>query len=491
MIKSPSGSKERIFQRSCYLYKLHFSEDCKIIREKVEEVFTKQYRIKHSQKNAFHLAHKLLKENQDRSTTLDLKIQLFAEEALRNHLFHLKNQNVKDGAILIKHNKTKEILAYIGSSGIFSSSPEVDGVIAKRQAGSTLKPFIYATAFEKKYITPNTTIKDSPIEIQAGSGLYIPNNYQDTFAGDVSARIALASSLNIPAIRVLELVGLDAFSETLENLEFSELKESEHYGYSIALGSLDVSLWELVNAYSTFANKGIYSTSILTPFETPQTTPIFSEEVSFLISDILSDRGARALTFGLNSPLSTRYSASVKTGTSKDMRDNWCIGYTENYTVGVWVGNFSGESMWNVSGITGAAPIWLDIMNFLHDNKKYTPLPVPKEIVEITFSDGNHEYFLKGTESSVITGINSKQINSIENPTNDSFIALDPDIPKNFQKIYFKSKTFSSENSWKLNGTSLGSASSFYLWEPQIGSQTLELVDKNEKVIDKVKFTVK
>ena len=492
MIKSPSGSKERIFQRSCYLFKLsNPEEDCTSIKEKVGEIYTKNYKIKHPFSNAFHLAHKLLTKDSDQVTTLDVKIQIFAEQALKKHLTNLKNQNVKDGAVLVKNNKTNEILAYIGSSGSLSSSHEVDGVLAKRQAGSTLKPFIYALALEKKYITPLTILKDSPIEIQAGSGLYIPNNYQDNYNGDVPSRIALGSSLNIPAIRVLELVGLDDFLINLEKLNFTDLKEPEHYGFSIALGSLDVSLWELVNAYSTFANNGIYTNSRITALDPIISEPIYTPAVSFLITDILSDRGARALTFGLNSPLSTRYGASVKTGTSKDMRDNWCIGYTENFTVGVWVGNYSGEPMWNVSGITGSAPIWLEIMNFLMENKKIIPPSPPDDVVEVTFSNGNHEYFLKGTETFKYSEINYNLNNHIENPIHDSFIAIDPDIPDYNQKIYFKAKISNSKNSWRLNGKVIGIASSLYLWEPQRGNQILELLDSNSKVIDKVYFTVK
>jgi penicillin-binding protein 1C len=492
MIKSPSGSKERIFQRSCYLFKLsNTEEDCTSIKEKVEEVYSKNYKIKHPYRSAFHLSHKLLTKNSDIETTLDFNIQYFAELALKKHLTNLKNQNVKDGAILVKDNKTSEILAYIGSSGNLSASMEVDGVVAKRQAGSTLKPFIYALALENKYITPLTTLKDSPIEIQSGSGLYIPNNYQDNYNGDVQSRIALGSSLNIPAIRVLELVGLDEFLTNLEKLKFTDLKEPEHYGFSIALGSLDVSLWELVNAYSTFANKGTYTNSKITSPETIISSSIYTPAVSFLISDILSDRGARALTFGLNSPLSTRYGASVKTGTSKDMRDNWCIGYTENFTVGVWVGNYSGEPMWNVSGITGSAPIWLEVMNFLMENQKIIPPIPPNDVVEINFPNGKHEYFLKGTEVFKYPEINLNLNNYIENPIQDSFIAIDPDIPDNHQKIYFKARILNSQDSWRLNGKVLGNASSLYLWEPQRGTQVLELLDINSKVIDKVSFTVK
>ena len=191
----------------------------------------------------------------------------------------------------------------------------------------------------------------------------------------VSARTALASSLNIPAVRTLSLIGEETFVRKLSQLGFGQLKPNGFYGPSLALGSADVSLYELVNAYRTLANNGIWSELRVTFRKGKRRKRrVYSDSAAFLVSDILSDREARSTTFSLENPLSTRFWSAVKTGTSKDMRDNWCIGYSEKYTVGVWVGNFSGEPMWDVSGITGAAPVWLEIMNHLH---KDGPVDVP------------------------------------------------------------------------------------------------------------------
>ena len=201
------------------------------------------------------------------------------------------------------------------------------------------------------------------------SGIYQPRNYDSQFKGLVTSRVALASSLNVPAVKALSLVGMEPFLSKLRQLGIKRLKESgDFYGPSLALGSADVSLWELVNGYRTLANEGIWDELRLRLKEESLSgkRKVFSREAAFLVSDILSDREARSLTFGLENPLATRFWTAVKTGTSKDMRDNWCIGYSKRYTVGVWVGNFNGEPMWNVSGITGAAPVWVEVMDFLH-----------------------------------------------------------------------------------------------------------------------------
>ena len=153
------------------------------------------------------------------------------------------------------------------------------------------------------------------------------------------------------------------------------LTRGGYYGLSLALGTADVSLYELVNAYRTLADNGRWSELKINPDKKNVKKQILKKEAVFIISDILSDRTARSLTFGFENPLATRFWTAVKTGTSKDMRDNWCIGYSQRYTVGVWVGNFNGEPMWNVSGITGAAPIWLEVMNYLH---RSTPSKSPQ-----------------------------------------------------------------------------------------------------------------
>jgi penicillin-binding protein 1C len=328
-----------------------------------------------------HLARKLLGTSGERlRSSIDADLQAFARDALHRHLTALAHRNAEDGAVLVADNATGEILAWVGSSGELSEAPDVDGVTALRQAGSTLKPFLYGMAFARRDLTPASLIEDAPLTLATGNGLYAPQNYEPEHRGWISARTALAASLNVPAVKTLVRLGADEFQQGLRRFGFDSLTESgDWYGYSLALGSADVSLLALANAYRTLANAGRWSALRATP--DGKATPCRGDHcgafagaprqalaatASFLVGDILADRAARAGSFGLESWLATPYWSAAKTGTSKDMRDNWCAGYSRRYTVAVWVGNASGASMHEVSGIAGAAPVWRDVMDWLH-----------------------------------------------------------------------------------------------------------------------------
>jgi penicillin-binding protein 1C len=416
------------------------------------------------------------------------------------HLLPLKTQNVRDGAILVVENRTGDILAYVSHSGEPLSSRFVDGVQAKRQAGSSLKPFLYALAFDHRILTPASLLYDAPLDLAVLGGVYQPQNYDSQFRGLVTARMALASSLNIPAVRTLSLVGIEPFLRKLRALGMKGLNESgDFYGPSLALGSVDVSLWELVNAYRTLANHGSWGELRLT-FEAghPSTSKqIFSKEATFLVSDILSDREARSPTFGLENSLATRFWTAVKTGTSKDMRDNWCVGYSEKYTVGVWVGNFSGEPMWNVSGVTGAAPIWIEMMNWLHRDDGRPKKEPPARIVrkEIDFPQGTEpsreEWFIQGTEPHSKDKRIGQFNQRIVYPPSGTVIALDPDIPPELQKIFFISQANEEGLRWVLNGHTISRVGSILPWTPEAGTHALTLCDRENGIIDSVSFEVR
>jgi len=298
------------------------------------------------------------------ASTLDGRLQRFVVDTLTRQLLAVRDQRVQDGAVLVVDNATGEVLAYVGGSGDLSAARHVDAVQARRQAGSALKPFLYALAFDQRLLTPASLLEDAPLEVATPTGLYRPHNYDEQFRGLVSARTALAGSLNVPAVRTLGLVGAEAMVQQLRRLGFAGLVEAgDFYGPSLALGSADVSLWEMVGAYRALATGGIWSPLRLTPGEPLKgSRRVYSTLAAFQVSGILSDRESRSVTFGLENPLATRFWSAVKTGTSKEMRDNWAVGYSRRYTVGVWVGNVTGEPMRNVSGVTGAAPVWLDVM---------------------------------------------------------------------------------------------------------------------------------
>ena len=260
-----------------------------------------------------------------------------------------------------------------------------------------------------------------------------------------------------------------------------------------------MSLYELTNAYRTLAAQGVWSkpSLVLTRGDSVG-NPVMDEKAVFIISDILSDRGSRSLTFGLENPLSTRFWTAVKTGTSKDMRDNWCIGYSQKFTVGVWVGNFDGEPMWDISGMTGAAPVWLETMNFLHENIPSSPPDPPEGVLgtRITYSDGSeperHEWFIFGTETRrIIRDGPMAGKGKITYPSDGTVLAYDPDIPEEFQMVFFSAKSENSRWTWVLNDTVLARKNSPVKWQPKAGAYTLNLMDDSDRLLDSVRFEVR
>lgn len=450
---------------------------------------------------ASHLAHARLRDPGERvQTTLDRRLQRLALEALEQQLAGLRSNNVRDGAVLIVDNPSGEVRAYVGAAGPHSNAIHVDGVRAPRQAGSTLKPFLYGLAIEQGYLTAASLLDDSPINLGTASGLYIPQNYDRDFKGLVSVRTALAGSLNVPAVRTLVVTGVDAFRDRLQSLGYRGItRDGDYYGYSLALGSAEISLFEQVNAYRTLANGGIVSPLKIWQdrARTDPPTRVMSEEAAFIVADILSDRAGRAVTFGLDNPLVTRYWTAVKTGTSKDMRDNWCIGFSSEYTVGVWVGNFEGDAMHRVSGITGAAPVWLTLMNALHAGSPGTEPKRPSNLIAgaISFVPSveprRQEWFVPGTETNLVRLADPGALRpSIVSPPDGVTIALDPDIPADRQLVLFSTSGL-SDAILVLDGRTIGSAGGALKWQPTPGKHTLALQTRDGRVYDTVTFTVR
>ncbi|MHB8882220.1 MAG: penicillin-binding protein 1C [Thermodesulfovibrionales bacterium] len=505
LIRSPNAPADAVSRRACLLaHSLRADDRCRHIQDLSRKILTAPYALRMDVSLAPHAAAIIMKDaDGSLSSTLDSSLQAFVSGVLQQHLTAVSSQNVHDGAVVVADNRTGDILAYVGGSGSGSSARHVDGVRARRQAGSTLKPFLYAMAFERKILTPASIINDSPFEVPTATGMYRPANYEHEYKGFVSARTALASSLNIPAVRTLMLIGPDDFVQRLSRFGMSHLESGDYYGPSLALGSADVSLWELVNAYRALANGGVLSEMRFT-FGSPKSkrTRVLSESAAFLVSSILSDREARTMTFSLENPLATRFWAAVKTGTSKDMRDNWCIGYSSRYTVGVWVGNYRGNPMWHVSGITGAAPVWHEIMNFLHKNGRSIPPQQPPGVImqEVQAEPGDGtartEWFLAGTEPPAARqdGTESEPAGRsahIIYPSEGVIIALDPDIPGENQALFFEADTDGADRHWRLNNKNLGRANGPMLWKPASGSYVLTLIDNEERVIDSVGFSVR
>jgi penicillin-binding protein 1C len=434
------------------------------------------------------------------TSTLDARTQDEATASLRQQILAIRGERVNDGAVLVVDNASGDVLAYVGSSGELSTAAEVDGVTAQRQPGSALKPFLYGLAFARRVLTPASVLDDAPLDVPVEGGVYRPANYDDRYRGPVSARTALASSLNVPAVRTLGLLGGDAFVDHLRRAGFESIREAgDFYGPGLALGSADVTLWELVNAYRTLANGGTWTPLRLRAADAPTASGerrVYAPEIAFLVADVLADRESRSATFGLENALATPFWTAVKTGTSKDMRDNWCVGFSRRYTVGVWVGNFTGEPMQNVSGVTGAAPVWRELITWLHRATPSEPPRPPAALVARTVDFAHDaepsrtEWFVRGTEPAVVAAAAVVQARIVA-PVSGMIIAIDPDIPDAHQRVVFEAHVPDVSTRWALDGVDLGPASRAVLWKPTAGRHALALVDGEGSVRDRVSFVVR
>ena len=521
-------------------------------------------------------------------TTIDLSLQKFVEAQVQEIVGALSASNVNHAAAIVLDNQTGEILAYVGSPDYFSDEylGRNDGVQALRQPGSTLKPFLYQLALEKKVIRPNSILPDVPTYYPIpGAKVYSPIDYNETFQGPVRVRVALGNSLNIPAVRILEKIGVETFLQRLHELGFSHLNQSpEHYGLGLALGSGEVSLWQLARAYLTLANPTRRDTALPCPYPYSPSAVISSDTATYpysyspsavissdtampcpyipmaaspsdtampcpygipvsvspclrvsvspspplspssLITDILSDRHARTAAFGVDSVLNLPFPAAVKTGTSSDFRDTWTVGYTTDYTVATWVGNFSGDRMRKVSGVTGAAPLWNRIMLHLHQNKEPEKFAPPAQMVQrpicaITglkptedcpsvvleyFAIADLAHYEKDNTFELSSEYNewlSRQEQplfgnhdlKIVFPQNDDYLLIDPANPNS--KVQFKLASTPTEPvEWelitetgkqKLTTTELSQG---IFWPLEVGEWTLEV--KSGEKIDRVNFQV-
>src|SRR5450830_1281384 len=482
LIRAPNATPRKVAERACAILKeQHAASECNGLVGRTELLLAK------------------VGAKRDRGAA-----EVVAAQDASSQLAALVSRNIEDGAVIVIDNASGDVLAWVGSSGSLSGAAQVDGVVALRQAGSTLKPFLYELAIEKKWLTAASLLDDSPVNLTTSSGLYIPQNYDKQFKGLVSLRTALGSSLNIPAVRTLVMVTPERFFQRLQALGFNLRESGDYYGYSLALGSADVSLLALTNAYRTLANQGRYS-EVRTSSTDARAAfrQVMDDGASFIVGDILSDRSARARTFGLENALATRIWTAVKTGTSKDMRDNWCVGFSARYTVGVWVGNASGAPMWDVSGVTGAAPIWQEVMQYLHRQTASQEPLKPAQVVaqQVQFENqleaARTEYFLPDTSQRMLHIARVSEIApAITYPTPGMLVAIDPDIPPAHQRLRFTAQGV-KQGVWLLDGKPLPKAAGKksselgYDWMPWPGKHKLVLQGANGAVLDQLQFEVR
>jgi penicillin-binding protein 1C len=320
--------------------------------------------------------------------SLSAALQTQAERIALSARSELEAHDGSAMSLVVIDNASGDVLAYVGSLGYFSAGDlgANDGVVAKRQPGSALKPFVYAAAMEQLGYGPATLLPDLPRAFPVPGGSFTPNNYDQQFRGPVLLRQALASSLNLPALEVSSRLGPPRLLEMLRRFGFASLaRDAEHYGVGLALGDGEVTLLELVNAYATLARGGEHLPARLVLSHTAagggqeleKAEParrVLRPEIAALITDMLSDDAARAAGFGRDSRLALPFPVAAKTGTSKGFRDNWAVGYTREVTVGVWAGNFDGTPLRGASGITLAGPAFHELMRAAMNGRDAAPL---------------------------------------------------------------------------------------------------------------------
>ncbi len=380
-------------------------------------------------------------------STLDRRIQWQALSALQ------QQRSLSAGAVVVIENATGDVLAYVGNLGSRSRGAAFDAAVAEHQAGSTLAPFVYAKALDERILTASTRLPNSPLP---KSDL-------------VSVREALTSNLSLPTLAALELVGNDAFIQTMSALGFSGLRQPEEYGPSLALGSANVRLVELTNAYRTLANGGVWTQAKFSPQQLSDvgSKRVLSAAATYIVTDLLSGHPALGL--------SPRLWAALKTGGSADSLASWAIGFSDRYTVGVWTGN----------NAMAATSVWRVVMNFLHGQGTSAPPEVPAGLVSSQAE--RKEWYMVGTEpvespAEAATGMRSR----ISYPPDRATI-----LPSAHQRLLIQVIAPRSNQNLYLNGRRLGRARQFLRWEAEAGKYRLELRDSKGQVVDKVRFEVR
>jgi penicillin-binding protein 1C len=305
-------------------------------------------------------------------SSLNEDFQKGAQSYLENILNKTKNNRISNGAVLAIDNESGQILAYVGSVNFYNDEiqGQIDGVRILRQPGSTLKPFLYGKAIESGF-NPSTPLPDIPLEF-GNREVYIPENYNERFNGPVRLSVALGSSLNVPAVYLLERLGVKPFLKKLVSSGFESLRGKENLGVGLALGNGEISLWELVQGFSIFSRRGEFlPISFDKNREKPSAENVFAPEVSEMIRNILSNKQNRVLGFGRSSPLDVSFDACFKTGTSNQFNNIWALGSSQDMTVGVWMGNFSGETVIGSPGSSYPARIVVSLLEEFHKTDEF------------------------------------------------------------------------------------------------------------------------
>ncbi len=443
-------------------------------------------------------------------TTLDGPLQNQAKKIMEAGLVDLRNKHVTNGACLVVDHRTGEILAWVSvdnnDGGNNASTSRINAVLVPRQPGSSLKPFLYALALSRGW-TAATLIDDTPLTNPVGRGLHTYHNYSRRYYGQVTLRQALGNSLNIPAVRAIRFTGVETFLATLERVGITSLDQHpDFYGDGLALGNGEITLYELVGAYNTLANRGVFSKLSWdgnAPF-LAEKKRVFSPEIASIIASILSDPEARALEFGRGTLLNFPVQTAVKTGTSSDYRDAWAVGFNHAYTIGAWMGNLDGRPMDGVTGSTGPGMVLRSLFSRLNEAGETSPLFLSPRLVKraVHAPQGKagtriEEWFVPGTEPDDEVYMEKKERVGFLKPVNGLEMAMDPRIPDPDEVFEFVilGANPSEGVEWVLDGKSLGNTrGGRFLWQLQPGDHVLSAtIHKNDgpAIRDRVTFKVK
>ncbi len=494
------------------------------ILSKVEHENILSHRLKlekpKSRAQAFHFAQQVRNKlvpgypHSKIRSTLDADLQNTVQSLLDRRLEDLKSRKVRNGAVLVVNHNTREIHAWTVAGQMNEDMPGsfIDAVTTPRQPGSSMKPFLYALALESGW-TAATEIDDSPLVQSVGHGLHNYRNYSRTFYGPVSLRKALGNSLNIPAVKTAQFVGTDSYLKFLRTLGFRSLnRHPDFYGDGLALGNGEVTLLELVQGYTTLANRGTFAPlkTLLDDPSSHASRQVLSPESASLIAHILSDPEARRLEFGGGSVLNLPVQTVVKTGTSTDYHDAWAVGFNDRYVVGVWMGNLDQRAMDKVTGSTGPGLLLRGVFAELNRYRETHPLYlsprlVQKEVCSVATDSQPcrpySEWFLPGTEPEAADrnktlGADPK-LQWVQ-PTPGLQLAMDPRIPDAHEAFEFVigGVKETEQVEWMLNGKPVArTRGGRYLWPVERGTHQLHatvLTDSPQPLtLSKVRFNVK
>lgn len=386
-------------------------------------------------------------------TSLDLGLQQKTEAAIGKHLDLIRGHHADNAAALVIENANGAVRAFVGNADFFNTSTagQVDMLHSYRQPGSTLKPFIYYLAFRDLGWSADTVVIDEPRTFFTDLGTpFAPKNFDLAYKGEMTVRAALGQSRNVPAVATLHQVGVEKFFQLLKDIGTSPLQTAEQAGLAAALGAAEVLPIELARAYAVLARQGrSIELCFFEPCVGTAGRQVMDKSLTLELTEILSDQIARIDAFGEDSALDLPFAVAVKTGTSRNFRDNYAVGYSNTFTVLVWVGNSDGSPMREIAGVTGAGPIFHDLMVMLNEYRPAQPF---------------------ATAAPRAAATKTPDVLRILSPQPGTIYALDLQRDRVDQKIKFESNR---PVEFVLNGISLGQGKE-YFWLPTAGEHRLE-----------------